>query len=90
MTGHPHPKDDVVLAGVKATPFGWPAASLDPDCGRRRKQLAGAGGSIIHKFRSLRFQGIARVSDELSGAGVKDSASIGATSPSPSCSRRRS
>lgn len=24
-----------VLAGVKAKPFGWPSASLDPGCGRR-------------------------------------------------------
>ena len=24
-----------VLAGVKAKPCGWPAASLDPGCGRR-------------------------------------------------------
>jgi hypothetical protein len=24
-----------VLAGVKAEPVGWPAASLDPGCGRR-------------------------------------------------------
>jgi hypothetical protein len=25
-----------VLVGVKATPCGWPTASLDPGCGRRR------------------------------------------------------
>jgi hypothetical protein len=27
---------DAVLGGVKAEPCGWPAASLDPTCGRHR------------------------------------------------------
>jgi hypothetical protein len=26
----------IVLAGVKAKPYGWPTASLDPSSGRRR------------------------------------------------------
>src|SRR4051812_48050835 len=36
MTGPlPATQRGTVLAGVKAKPFGWPAASLDPGCGRR-------------------------------------------------------
>jgi hypothetical protein len=31
----PHTQHDVVLAGVKAKPCGWPPASLDTGCGRR-------------------------------------------------------
>ena len=35
MTGPlPATQRGTVLAGVKAKPFGWPAASLDPGCGR--------------------------------------------------------
>jgi hypothetical protein len=30
-----------LLAGVKATPSGWPAASLDPGCGRCRQHRSG-------------------------------------------------
>jgi ketosteroid isomerase-like protein len=50
-----------VLAGVKATPCGWPTAS--PDTGSGRRRLA-ANGSRARRprstnFRSLRFQGIA-------------------------------
>ena len=33
------PNDRVVLDGVKATPFGWPAASLDT--ATRQRQLSG-------------------------------------------------
>jgi hypothetical protein len=29
-----------VLDGVKAKPFGWPSASLDPACGRLGAQLS--------------------------------------------------
>lgn len=50
--------DDAVLAGIKAKPCGWPPASLDPGCGRRQIGLYPRGRST--KFRSLRFQGIAR------------------------------
>jgi hypothetical protein len=54
----PLPRDQhgAVLAGVKATPFGWPPASPDPNSGRRPTARPGAGSN---KFRSLRFQGIA-------------------------------
>jgi hypothetical protein len=31
-----------VLAGVKAKPYGWPAASLDPSCGRRGLAAVGS------------------------------------------------
>ena len=30
----PQPEDGVVLAGLKATPSGWPPASLDPASAR--------------------------------------------------------
>ena len=56
----PAAEHDAVLAGIKATPSGWPPASLDPGCGRRTP--AGTGSPAeerIRKFRSLRFQGIA-------------------------------
>jgi hypothetical protein len=36
MTCIPTRHGATVLAGVKAKPSGWPSASLDPDCGRRR------------------------------------------------------
>ena len=32
-----------VLAGVKATPCGWPTASLDPSCGRSLRTTSEAG-----------------------------------------------
>ena len=34
-----------VLAGVKAKPFGWPAASLDPGSGRRPRTAAEPGSN---------------------------------------------
>lgn len=53
----------VVLAGVKAKPFGWPTASLDPGCGRHPRGPAGPSPrSRISNFRSSRFQGIAECS----------------------------
>jgi putative transposase len=36
MTGVPAGHHDAVLTGVKATPSGWPAASLDPGSGRHK------------------------------------------------------
>ena len=30
-----------VLAGVNAKPYGWPAASVDPGCGRHPRTAAG-------------------------------------------------
>ncbi len=43
-----------VLAGIKAIPCGWPAASLDPACGRRPPVATGstAEGQRSDKFRS--------------------------------------
>ena len=41
-------KNDDVLTGVKAKPFGWPSASLDPGSGRRPKgQLRGNGNPVL-------------------------------------------
>jgi hypothetical protein len=57
----PHTERDHVLIDVKATPSGWPMASLDP---RLRAWSPGVERDArsqkeIHNFRSLRFQGIA-------------------------------
>jgi hypothetical protein len=41
MTDVPTAQDGAVLAGVKATPCGWPPASLDPGSGRH--ELAAIG-----------------------------------------------
>jgi hypothetical protein len=51
-----------VLAGVKATPCGWPTASPDPGCGgaeRRPAEQIERKQSKIHPTQSLRFEGIA-------------------------------
>lgn len=63
-SGLPPLHDGVVLAGVKATPFGWPPASLDPGSGRRRQATSGSPRGFklqpgSTNLRSLRFQGIA-------------------------------
>ncbi|MGH9259624.1 MAG: hypothetical protein ACRD08_06955, partial [Acidimicrobiales bacterium] len=64
----PPAQHGAVLAGIKATPSGWPPASLDPDRGRtpnssdRERQRK----NDSDKIRSLRFQGIA--ADPASGA----------------------
>ena len=42
MTGVPTGHDRAVLAGVKAKPFGWPAASPDPSSGRHRPAVIGS------------------------------------------------
>jgi hypothetical protein len=56
----PPTESDHVLAGVKATPFGWPPASLDPRLrARSPNDQRDAAGRKIHNLRSPRFQGIA-------------------------------
>lgn len=45
----PRTEHDPVLAGVKATPFGWPAASLDPDCGRGPQAASGSPAARIRQ-----------------------------------------
>ena len=47
-----------VLAGVKAKPFGWPAASLVPDCGGARKPGAGARAARIQQNQVSTVWGI--------------------------------
>jgi hypothetical protein len=43
MTTEPRSVNDgSLLVGVKATPSGWPTASLDPDSGDRRRARSGA------------------------------------------------
>jgi hypothetical protein len=39
----PSVHDGAVLAGVKATPSGWPAASPDPSSGRHPPAATGSG-----------------------------------------------
>jgi hypothetical protein len=46
----PHTEHDHVLAGVKAKPFGWPAAS--PDTGSGRGPQA-ASGSPLHTIQQI-------------------------------------
>ena len=55
----PRTENAPVLAGVKATPFGWPAASLDPDSGRGPQAASGTPLHQSSKARSLRCQRIA-------------------------------
>ena len=55
----PRTENAPVLAGVKATPFGWPAASLDPDSGRGPHAASGTPLHQSSKARSLRCQRIA-------------------------------
>jgi hypothetical protein len=58
----------LVLAVVKAKPYGWLAASLDPGYGRPQNwQLHGraANRGGCPKIKSLRFQGIAGISRHL-------------------------
>ena len=50
--GLPRTECDPVLAGVKAKPFGWPAASLDPDCGRGPQAASGSPGQRTNPARS--------------------------------------
>jgi DDE family transposase len=62
MTTEPRSVNDgSLLVGVKATPSGWPTASLDPDSGGRRRARSGARRTRNQKSWSSRFQGIAAV-----------------------------
>jgi hypothetical protein len=54
MTRIPQSQHGLVLAGLKATPSGWPAASLDPGSGRRQDTTSGRGPERrIHKSQGL-------------------------------------
>jgi hypothetical protein len=66
-----------VLAGVKATPCGWPTASPDPGCGgaeRRPAEQIERKQSKIHPTQSLRFEGIAACVGEAGGDVLVDGA----------------
>ena len=60
---HPGVDGGAVLAGVKAKPYGWPAASPDPGFGRHRAAAIGTTDpneqDQIPLKESLRFEGIA-------------------------------
>jgi hypothetical protein len=54
MTTEPRSVNDgSLLVGVKATPSGWPTASLDPDSGDRRRARSGA--RRVYKPQKLVF-----------------------------------
>lgn len=59
-TGPRSVNDGRLLVGVKATPSGWPTASLDPGSGGSPEHGTERGGSTNHKSWSSRIQGIAR------------------------------
>src|SRR5215204_3378267 len=48
----PHTEHDHVLTGVKAKPFGWPAASPDPGSGRGPRT---ASGSPLHTNQQIQL-----------------------------------
>lgn len=79
MTRLPRAQHDGVLAGVKATPCGWPPASLDTDSGRRRFAVSGSESpkTKIHQFQVSTVQGFPRVRSE---CGVTGRRLISATS----------
>jgi hypothetical protein len=52
MTGVPTGHDRAVLAGVKAKPSGWPAASLDPSSGRHKPALIRRRSRMNNKIKS--------------------------------------
>jgi hypothetical protein len=55
----PHTESDLVLVDVKAKPYGWPPASLDPDPRARSIGNQRARRPIeTTNLKSLRFQGI--------------------------------
>jgi hypothetical protein len=54
----PRTENAPVLAGVKATPFGWPAASLDPDSGRGPQAASGAPLHESSKTGLYGFRGL--------------------------------
>jgi hypothetical protein len=58
-----HAEPDHVLVDVKAKAFGGLRPALTPTPGAVPEQRAGCRTQDIHKFRSLRFQGIAALTD---------------------------
>jgi hypothetical protein len=52
MTGVPAHHDRAVLAGVKAKPFGWPAASPDPSSGRHKPAVIRRRSRMNDKIKS--------------------------------------
>jgi hypothetical protein len=64
MTGPlPHREHDLVLAEVKAKPYGRPTAGLDPGCGRRQNAANGnSPRTKIHQFHVFTVSGDCRTS----------------------------
>ncbi len=56
----PRTKHDPVLAGVKATPFGWPTASPDPGSGRGPTAASGSPLSTITQNQASTVSGDCR------------------------------
>jgi hypothetical protein len=53
MSGNeiPHTEHDLVLAGAKAEPSGWPTASLDPSSGRGPRTVSGSPLPTIQQIQ---------------------------------------
>ena len=77
MTGPlPATQRGTVLAGVKAKPFGWPAASLDPGCGRhpanrRRTGLEERPKTKIRQSEVSTLLGDCRLFQQAQGVGQR-------------------
>jgi hypothetical protein len=61
------PEHGTVLAGVKATPFGWPPASPDTGCGRCLTAPAGEGTKEDHQNKICSTE-VSTVSGDCRGA----------------------
>ena len=59
----PRTKRDHVLVDVKATPFGWPTASLDPDSGRGPRATSGIPAPQDPQFQASTESGDCRDHD---------------------------
>jgi hypothetical protein len=56
----PRTEHDPDLTDVQATPFGWPAASLDPDSGRGHNAASGSPPHTIHQIQASTVSGDCR------------------------------
>jgi hypothetical protein len=68
----PPAQHGAVLTGVKATPSGWPPASLDPGCGRRTPAATGSPAQGENPTNSglYGFRGLPEVADTVYGVVV--------------------
>ena len=57
----PRTEPDLVLAGVKAKPSGWPPASLDPDSGRGPQAASGSRPTTNQQIQVSTVSGDCRI-----------------------------